>query len=256
MIIDRDENEKSGIINYDSGFAFGRGLFETILVKKRPVLLKEHLHRLNNGLSKIGINKFISKEYFMENLKKMQSENCAVKIMVSEKNIVFTKREVTYTDKHYEEGFSLVVSEVRRNPYSRMTYVKSFNYMDNIIEREIAKKKGFDEVLFLNTDNFVSEGSVSNIFYVKDNKIFTPNIESGLLAGIIREFLINNMKKYYSIHETKVTLEELLEADGVFITNSLMGVMKVRSINNEEVNQSKIISDIRNFYEEFIQNFS
>lgn len=254
MIIINDEIQDNGIINLDSGFMFGRGLFETILVKKKPVLLEQHLDRLNNGLKKIGLNQVISEDYVIKNIEKLKCENCAIKIMVSEKNIIFTKREVPYDNKAYIKGFSLVISDMKRNPYSHMTYLKSFNYADNIIEREKAKKNGFDEVLFLNTEGYVAEGSVSNIFLIKDNKIFTPSVESGLLSGIIRNFLIENLRENYDIKEKKISFEELINADEVFITNSLMGIMKVRSINSHSFERSEKIDEIKGFYDELIKS--
>jgi len=251
MVIVNEKTKNDVIIDFDSGFYFGRGLFETIYIREKPILLKEHLDRLNRGLAKLNIDKIISEEYFMDMIRNIDCKNCALKIMVSENNIVFSKRDIPYKEEDYKRGFSLLVSEVKRNPYSHMTYLKSFNYYDNIIEREFAKSKGYDEALFLNTDNFVSEGSISNIFFIKDNVIHTPLVSCGLLDGTVRKFIIRNIKKYKVI-EGKYKLDALLNSDGVFITNSLLGVMKVNSINNIKIKTCNCLDEVKKLYDEFL----
>lgn len=254
MFIINDKIENNDIINLDNGFIFGKGLFETIYIRHKPVLLKEHLNRLNSGLNKIGIQKNISQDYFMNTIKMMECKNCAVKLMVSDKNVIFMDREIPYKKNDYENGFSIIVSEMKRNPYSHMTYLKSLNYYDNIIERKEAKDKGYDEALFLNTEEFVSEGSISNIFYIKDNIIYTPSVSCGLLEGVVRNFLIHNIKEY-KICEIKFNLDHLLSADGVFLTNSLMGVMKVRSINDIPMQTCECSYNIKKTYDEFLNKY-
>ena len=251
MVIVNDKIKNDGIINFDSGFYFGRGLFETVYIREKPILLKEHLDRLNRGLVKLNIDKIISEECFMNALSILGCKNCAVKIMVSENNTIFSDRDIPYKKEDYERGFSLLVSEVKRNPYSHMTYLKSFNYYDNIIERKLAKSKGYDEALFLNTDNFVSEGSISNIFFIKDNVIHTPLVSCGLLDGTVRKFIISNIKKYKVI-EGKYKLDDFLNADGVFVTNSLLGIMKVNSINNRKIKTCNCFNEVKKLYDDFL----
>jgi 4-amino-4-deoxychorismate lyase len=254
MVIINDKIENGDIINLDNGFIFGKGLFETIYIRHKPVLLNEHLNRLNSGLKKIGIEKNISKNYFMNTIEMRGCKNCAVKLMVSDKNVIFVEREIPYKENDYKKGFSIIISEMKRNPYSHMTYLKSFNYYDNILERKKAKDKGYDEALFLNTEDCVSEGSISNIFYIKNNIIYTPSVSCGLLEGVVRNFLIHNIKKY-KICETKFNLDNLLSADGVFLTNSLMGVMKVSSINDIPIQTCECFNNIKKTYNEFLSKY-
>jgi len=254
MLIINDKICNRDIINLDEGYFSGKGLFETIYVKNKPVFLEEHLNRLNNGLSRLNIKKNISKEYFLDVLRIMRCKNCAIKLMVSDDNIIFVDRKISYTRENYEKGFSIVVSNIKRNPFSHMTYLKSFNFYDNIIERESAINRGYDEVLFLNTEGYVSEGSISNIFYIKDSVIYTPDLKCGLLNGVVRSFIINNYKKHM-IYETRFDLGTLLKADGVFITNSIMGIMKVSKINNKVIGSCKQFEDITTFYNDYLKRF-
>ncbi|MCM1990638.1 aminotransferase class IV [Oceanirhabdus seepicola] len=241
---------KDKCISYDDGFFYGRGCFETILIKKEPVFLREHLNRLNLGLMKLGINKKIC----VEDVKEHISENdCALKIMVSEKNTMYEMRNISYRPEHYEKGFSLKLSQVMRNESSHMTYLKSFNYYDNIIEKKKAISEGFDEVIFLNTKGYIAEGAVSNIFFIKGENIITPKVECGLLNGIIREKFIEKFKDI--IHEVEITLKEAMECEGAFITNSLMGIMWVNSLGEKKYERCSLYDELREWYNLLLEEF-
>jgi 4-amino-4-deoxychorismate lyase len=243
-------------IYLDSGFFFGRGVFETILVNEKPVLLEEHIERLNNGLKTLGINKVITKKEIYSATENLPCKNCVLKIMVSEKNTVITTREVSYKYSDYEKGFSLALSEVRRNAHSNLTYVKSFNYVENIIERDKIISKGYNEALFLNTEGFISEGAVSNIFFIENGVIFTPKIKCGLLPGIVRQFVLDNsLAMGVKIQEGEFKLNRLIEAEGVFITNSIMGIMKVVKIQDKVINESTVVSKIKRYYDRYVESY-
>lgn len=249
MIIVNEKLYDESKVNFIEGLSFGRGLFETILVKKEPIFLPEHVERINAGLIKIGINKHITQEYVRENIAKLRCENCGLKMIVTSNNITFTKRKISYIEKQYIDGFSLLVSDNRRNKYSSLTYLKSINYLDNILEREKTLNAGYDEALFLNTDNEISEGCVSNIFFINQGKVYTPAVECGLLNGVVRKYVIN---KYNAI-EGKYNISDLYESDGVFITNSLMGIMKVIKINKQSIHQTDMIQKMRDDYNKFLK---
>ncbi|MBW9152087.1 aminotransferase class IV [Clostridium estertheticum] len=254
ILMNGEENEDK--LSLDSGFFFGRGAFETILIKDEPILLANHIKRLNSGLNTLGVNKKITQEEIYAAVLKLNCKNCVFKIMVSEKNTVITTRQVPYKRSDYENGYSLGLSEVRRNAYSNLTYVKSFNYVENIIERGIIIDKGYNEALFLNTDGFLSEGAVSNIFFIKNGIIYTPKIKCGLLPGIVREFVIQNSSAMgFNVEEGEFTYDQLVDAEGVFITNSIMGIMKVSKIDGKVLNQSTVVSEIKRYYDTYVQRY-
>lgn len=250
MIILNNNIIEDNKITLDSGFFFGRGLFETILVKDKPIFLEEHLNRINEGLKKLNINKSISKDYVMDNFYKLNINNCVLKLVVTEENTLFSTREIPYKEKDYEKGFNLKLSTMKRNPESHGVYLKTLNYLDNILEKEIANKEGFNEVIFQNTNGHLSEGSTSNIFFIKNNTLYTPSIECGLLNGIIRMWIINN----FNVTEEQFTIEDILNSDGAFITNSLLGIMKINSINNINIKDSSLTKEIKTKYDSYINN--
>ena len=250
-----DNKEIEQNIVLDDGYAFGKGLFETILILKEPVFLNEHIKRLNDGINLLGIDNFISEKDIREKVEELKLTNCALKIMVSEKNIIYSNRPIIYREEHYKRGFNLKVSNYKRNQFSKTTYIKSLNYLDNILEKELALKEGFDEAIFLNLDNFLCEGSVSNLFVVKNKIIYTPKISSGILPGIVRNFLINGLRgKDYKVIEDVISLNDLKNSDGAFLTNSLMGIMKINSVDDENIKKNKIIDEIKLYYDNYINS--
>ncbi|MBM3252414.1 MAG: hypothetical protein FJZ11_06545, partial [Candidatus Omnitrophica bacterium] len=98
-----------------------------------------------------------------------------------------------------------------------------------------------DEAIILNNRGYVSEGSRSNIFLVKDNTVFTPSLSSGCLAGITRKAIFDLAKIYnIKICEGNFTLRDLHTAEEIFLTNSLMGVMALTSLEKEPIAKGSV----------------
>ncbi|HSN59030.1 MAG TPA: aminotransferase class IV, partial [Clostridiaceae bacterium] len=86
---------------------------------------------------------------------------------------------------------------------------------------------------------------VSNVFFVKGDRIFTPSLECGLLGGIVRKVIIDS----FDVTEGSFGREELLEADCVFLTNSVMGIMKIAGIDGKYYVESDILGAIKAEYD-------
>lgn len=248
MIIINGELEDSKSLILDQGYQFARGVFETILVRDEALFLKEHCDRLHMGLQFLSIASSIDETYIRNIIDKFQIKNCVLKIIVSQENIVFTTRESNYSAKDYLTGFKVKMSTVMRNESSPLTYIKSLNYLDNLIEREKALREGYQEVLFLNSRRELTEGAISNLFFVKNNKIYTPKVECGLLDGVVRKWIISN----FNLDEGTYFYDRLEIADEIFLTNSVIGIMRVSSINDREFREGKVVEEIGRKYQEFI----
>ena len=242
------------LIELDDGYSFGLGLFETILLYKgKPVFLDEHLARINKSIVDLGLNigKLEKNEVFQYlNNSKNILEYEVLKIVLSEKNRLFLKREYTYTEKDYQKGFSLNISKVRRNESSIFTFHKTLNYGDNILEKRKSKKLGYDEPIFLNSKNQITEGATSNIFMVVEDKIYTPKLSCGLLNGIVRQYIISN----YDVIESGIDLEFLNNTDEIFLTNSLFGIMSVSNLEKKIFKSQKLGKNILQNYKKYLGN--
>ena len=177
--------------------------------------------------------------------------NKALKITLTEKNIIYSTRDIPYGIEDYNRGFSIKLSEVRRNSTSKLTYLKSTCYIENIMEKEKAKDEGFDEVIFLNERGELTEGATSNIYFIKNNKICTPKVSCGLLDGIIRGWIKNN----FQVEEGCYNIEDLRNSEGIFISNSLLGIMRVSQFEEEFFGEKDLIEEIKSKYESSIISF-
>lgn len=235
----------------DDGYMFGIGLFETIaVVENHCVLLKEHLDRLNKSLKVLGISKEVTKEVTKEpvlsHIANNPMKNGALKLMVSQENETLTARKNTYEQEQYEQGFVLGISAILRNETSPFTYMKSFNYGDNIIEKRAAQKRGWDETIFLNTHGQICEGATTNLFFVKDKKIYTPPISCGLLEGILRNYVLER----YDVVEKILYPADIIGFEEVFVTNSLLGIMPVKQIGDVTFLEKEVTQIIMNRYQD------
>ena len=141
-----------------------------------------------------------------------------------------------YPTSLYERGMSAITSAVRRNETSSLSRVKSLNYLDNLLTREEARRKGADEAILLNTRGMVAEGSMSNVFLVSDGRLFTPDLDSGVLPGITRAAVIELAAGAdITCAEGEVEPAALSKAEEAFLTNSIMGIMPLTRIDGKPI---------------------
>lgn len=109
---------------------------------------------------------------------------------------------------------------------------------------------GYDEPIFLNSKNQITEGATSNIFVVVGDKIYTPKLSCGLLNGIVRQYIVSN----YDVIESEIDLEFLNNADEIFLTNSLFGIMPVNNLEKKVFKSQKISKEIFSHYKKYLGN--
>lgn len=243
----REISYNKDYVKLDGGFYFAQGVFETILIKKEAIFLEEHINRLNKSIDIMNLGEHIDIKFIKNFIKEEKLKNIVLKIVVTEKNIVFSTRKIKYSKEDYKNGFKIKLSSVLRNPTSNMTYIKSLSYNENLYEYNKANKEGFNEVVFLNIYGNIAEGATSNIFIIKDKKIYTPKISDGILPGVVRNWVIENFK----VCEKHLNKKDLYSADEVFITNSVLGIMKVVQFEEKKYN-TNVAEKIRSEYEQFI----
>lgn len=231
------------MIPLDPGYLYGYGVFETINVyDAKPAFFGEHIKRLESSSLLIDLECQFDVSGILMDCFKMIKENSmdtgALRITHSKgstnNNLIITARENHYGDKIYQQGVSLNISDYVRNERSLLVNIKSNNYLENLLILNMGINKGFNESIFFNSKGYLAEGCISNIFFAKNKKVYTPAIDNGLLAGIIRNKVIELLKaEKISIEEGYYYKESLLDADEVFITNSLMEIMPVNRIGHQ-----------------------
>lgn len=239
-------------IRLDEGYWFGLGVFETIAVENgRAVLLEEHLKRLKKGMSFFSLKNVVSRQLILNYLHKNPMEHGALKIAVSQENIILEHRQNLYQEEDYKRGFRVRFSQVMRNESSPFTYFKTFNYGDSILEKRTALSSGYDECIFCNSRGEICEGATSNIFFVKGGKIYSPKLECGLLQGVIRDYIYQNEK----VTDTVILKNEVDKFDECFVTNSLMGIMPVVEFEGHKFLSKDIGYLLMHKYRLYINNY-
>lgn len=234
-------------MEHDEGYSFGMGVFETMLVREdRCILLERHLDRLRHGLDALGIDADFDPSVIDRAVSGGSLDGRVLKVEVSPRNTILTDRVNPYSPEDYDRGFSLRTSRIRRNETSPLTFIKSLGCCDSIMEKRRVKADGFDEVLFLNSRGEVCEGATTNIFFTDGGRISTPRSECGLLPGTVRGFLLDEL----DIDETIIMPDDIRSYTGCFITNSLMGVMPVSSLDGFPFTDRSVADSIRRFYED------
>jgi para-aminobenzoate synthetase/4-amino-4-deoxychorismate lyase len=206
-------------------------IFETMLVINGKIfLLEEHLERMQQAA-----------EYFLFcfDKKKIRSHLERIVNTADHKKhrlrISISKSgKITYEQNplpENEENIKVIISKNRVDSKNKFQYFKTTNR--NLYDREHKKysSKGFFDVIYLNKHGELAEGAITNIFVYKNHVISTPPLNSGILSGVYRKYLLNSN---LMIRERKLYIEDLLEADKIVLTNSVRGQVIVSKLFIDE----------------------
>ncbi len=229
----------------DRLFLFGYGLFETLKVTSLGIELpNSHWQRMNQGSQLLGLNIPTYQEWLNQINSFLSKHNYgypfALRVTLSggspaqeiQPQLFFNTRQIPYTSNDYERGFKVVLLSSSRSEKSILSKIKSTNYLENILARDEALKAKAQEGLWTNTQGYLTEGTISNVFFIKKEVLYTPSLDCGCLAGTRRNVVLQLATDLgISVQEGKYHPSLLDEADHVFLTNSLMGIMPVSQIN-------------------------
>lgn len=239
----------------ERGFLYGDGLFETARVYSgRLFAWNEHLARLAEGCRRLGIpypGELISNGV-EELLRHVGNADGSLRVTVTrgesgrgllppdalEPSVVIAiYRGEPYPEEAYKRGFKAVTVSFPRNNLSPLVCLKTLNCLENILGRREAAAAGADEGIFLNIRGEVAEGTLSNIFVVKeDHQVITAPLESGILPGITRKLVIRLAGELgYSVCERPLYPSDLLNAREAFLTNSLLEVMPLVALDGKPI---------------------
>ncbi|MFC5406861.1 aminodeoxychorismate lyase [Cohnella soli] len=252
--IDRSE---AVISAFDHGFLYGMGLFETFRTYGgRPWLLAEHAERLAKGCQALGIAYEPNVEKMREGVALLLKENglsdgyIRWSVSAGEGEIGLPAEgyaepnEIVYTkalppdEPSDRKGKTIRLLQTLRSTPESDVRLKSFHYMNNINgKRElVASGAGAGtEGVFLNREGKIVEGMVSNVFWVAEGVLFTPEVSTGLLEGITRSYVLEMAARLgIRTEQGNYGWDKLLAADEVFLTNSIQEVVPVVRIENSE----------------------
>lgn len=255
-------NERDAKISvFDHGLLYGDGIFEGIRAYNGRVFrLQEHLDRLFYSAKAILLTVPMSHSQLMkatvEACRQNKLRDGYIRLVVTRgvgtlglnpKNckrssvIIIADKIQVYPPELYERGMDIVTVPTVRNLHSALNpAIKSLNYLNNILAKIEANNAGCEEAVMLNSEGFVAECTVENIFILKGNQLFTPPLSSGALYGITRQTVIELAEKLgLKVSEPNLTRYDLFNADECFLTGTGAEIVPVVKIDGRVVGIGK-----------------
>lgn len=233
----------------DRGLLYGDGVFETIAVRAgRPLYLGEHFARLYEGCRGLGIVLPAEGLLKQEALSICKGADRAVlKIIVtrgagargyrtddtvSPTRIIALHSWPDYPQSYRIQGVSATVCQTRLARNTRLAGIKHLNRLEQVMARREWKDE-FQEGLMLDTDGWVVEGTMSNVFIIKNDTLLTPNLSRAGIEGIMRERIIKYSHALgIPIVVLDLSIEAVKTAQSMFFCNSLIGIWPVAMLDN------------------------
>jgi branched-chain amino acid aminotransferase len=256
---------------FDHGLLYGDGVFEGIRAFDGQVFkLREHTDRLFDSARSIELDIPMSKdemnETVLETLRKNNLSTAYIRLVVTRGegdmgvNPALCRKSTTFVIAQEAAGLakdprvlSTVIASVRRDGVDATSHeIKSLNYLNSVLAVIEANRAKVDYPIMLDHRGFVSEGSTMNIFAVKNGDIVTPAASAGILRGVTRERVMGLCKELkYSVTERDVTPFEVITADEVFFTGTLLGLAAVGEINGKKIGSGAAGPTTKELYEHF-----
>ncbi len=250
--------DKATISVTDSGFLYGAGLFETMRSHNGVVFaLTDHLDRLFASADVLSINNPYDREYITEAINKVLLAN---KLTDARLRLTLTngpmaeseeQRKSTllitaakfrpYPPEYYKKGVLVVLCPFKQNPIDPASGRKTTSYFSRMIALNMAHQKRAAEAIWFTVDNRLAEGCISNVFLVKDSVLYTPPINTPVLPGVARKTVCLLAKQNsIKLTEKDLSIDDLLGADEIFLTNVIMQVMPITRVENHTVGDSRV----------------
>jgi branched-subunit amino acid aminotransferase/4-amino-4-deoxychorismate lyase len=265
-----NENQASISIN-ERGFLFGDGIFETCKIFAGRIYdYKSHEARIKKGLAALKITADIGD--LEKNSKKLiaknKIENGILRISITRgvgSNGYLPENKIqaliiiqTFDERKLPKKISLNISAIKKPTSNSFPIThKTNNALPYVLNKIAANEAGFFDSIMLSANNFITETSAANIFWIKNNKIYTSSKSCDILPGTIRARLIKISS--IKIIEKEAKLSELKNADEVFLTNSASLIIFVDEIDfgnglikkflkkNSAKMQALLLEDVKNY---------
>lgn len=260
QLVDEDQAKVSV---FDHGLLYGDGVFEGIRIYNHRILkLHSHLERWYRSAEKIRL----TPAYNIDEMDKAMRETVKANnlrdgyirslftrgygdlglnpfICPTAGTIIIADSIQLYPPELYETGIPVVVADRPRLPVQCLDpSVKSLNYLNNIMAKIEAIEAGVLEAIMLNIEGNVTECTGDNLFMITDGKIYTPPVSDGLLGGITRQWVIDEIGPDcgHPVEERHIKIDEVLNADEVFLTGTGAEIIGVNKIDDRVLSDGKV----------------
>ncbi|MDR9415856.1 MAG: aminotransferase class IV [Gracilimonas sp.] len=251
------------------GLMYGDGCFETMRLYQGAFLeWHKHIDRLKAGFNYLGLDFSFDDKVLKNSIVKLAEMNhlldkdAMIRMQFwrgGERGYMTTSDQVHWmvqiSDISLESDYiNLIVADTRCIPSIALDRkYKLSNGLNYVIAAQEARKKEVNDALMLTTDMKISETTSANIFWVRDNTVFTPDVNCDLLPGVTRDLILKICEEnLIPFKEGEFFLDEILKADAVFCTNSLIEIQPVISIDSTNFNINHIlVQDLISHFEKF-----
>ena len=248
---------------FDHGFLYGDGIYETIRSYGSRIFMQDqHLARLRRSAVAIGL-KIPDKDWptlLHESMERNgvgnERTDAYIRITISRGSgdigldpalcpnptvVIITKPLKPPSAEQYRKGVSLIVAKTRRNlPGALDPQIKATNFLNNILAKREALAAGAFDCVLLNWESHLTECTVSNLFFVRANRLCTPALSCGILDGITRSIILTLAREeQIPFEEGKFTSEDLYQADECFLSNTTMEVMPATTLDGRPIGAGK-----------------
>lgn len=260
---------------WDRGFLFGDAVFEAIRIHRgKLVLWGVHYLRLLASARGIGIDGIPDEKEILRRIKNLLSksnlEMGTIYIQITRGNIgyrsdfempaqptvfIAVDHHTCLPEEKYENGVSVITFEDIRWKYS---HIKSTNLLPRTLARIEANKLGAHEAIFRSKDGYCYEGTSTNLFVLREGRLFTPPLSDRLLAGATRGALLPLAKRIVKeVKEEDITVSDLLSANEVMLVGTTTEVLGVIRVDGQQIGDGKvgrIAKELRRLYHEEVLN--
>ena len=271
--------EDARVSIYDAGFLHGVGLFETMRAYHGRVFRpRDHFDRLHASAQQLGLRIAPDPDELTQWLATLLDANDLTHARVrltatpgdlrptatvdpdapAQGTLLITATALTgYPDEFYHRGITVVIADTRANPHDPTAGHKTLNYFPRLLTLQHAQQKGAAEALWFTPANRLASGCISNVFAVKGDTVFTPPAQPPVRPGITRKTILELcQQESIAVQETDLVIQDLLDADEIFLTNSIMELLPVCRLERHAVGQDKpgpVYKQLRDAYQRTVQ---
>lgn len=232
------------------GLRYGDGLFETMKLVKGTIQLKElHFERFFKGLQllQFELPGYFTPDWLEKNIGALCQKNqeTIARVRLS----VFRGNGGLYDPENHfphcviqswplpganlqinENGLVTGIYDLARKSTDAFANLKHNNYLPYVMAALHAKQQHWNDAILLNTQGNICDATIANVFMIKADVIFTPSLQQGCVAGVMRRYLLEQLPATgYQVQEKELTVDDLYKADEVFFTNATYGMRWVQS---------------------------
>jgi aminodeoxychorismate lyase len=249
---------------FDRGWLYGDGLFETLRVHRgKPLRWTQHWQRLQRGAELMRLAVPFSEEELRrgadELIQRNQMPEAALRLSVTRgpgprgysitgcgpANVVMSLHPAPQVNPGQPRRWRLLTSSWRVPADKAMASVKHTSRLLHILAHTEAEAAGADEALLLNHRGDIAEAASSNLFWIEQGGVCTPPLSCGALAGITRAVIMELCLNLGSPCQEKPTPPRvLLEAEGAFLTSSVLGIVEVSHLDGRALALSPLVSEL------------